>query len=334
MDVDLELPLSLNAAFERTTPFPPFPTEILLNIFELACIHNTKTALTLCFVSKHFNDLATPLLFRSISACGSEEMLRLADCLERNPHIPPMVRDLFISQRGPEDYKEVGYNTHHLPKGMGELRLLCHTSPRIITLLSPFLETLSYIAPSTNHEDHFNHIFTAPFPRLRELTLEGRPLQFPIPIPSLECLHIYTRGCYRAIFNLGELCPRLTHLKLTDIAYDGESIEIGLKRNWGIQMDEGERKKAEQIAPLCLPTPFRYLIIQPLNLQGPGVGQLSEIWERLAALGEAGLDPMILRLEAPVGRVHHCTRAYEDWLDRIGCGEGSWKLRREYLAQS
>lgn len=90
MDIDRELPFSLTAALEHITPFPPFPTEILLNIFDLACT-NPKTALTLCLVNRRFNVLAKPLRFCSISAWGCKEMLNLVDCLEKNPHIVPMV---------------------------------------------------------------------------------------------------------------------------------------------------------------------------------------------------------------------------------------------------
>lgn len=88
MVTNQELPLSLNAALELITPFPPFPAEILLNIVELACT-SAKNALTLCLVSKHFNALATPLLYRFVSARGFKEVQDLIDYLEKNPRIPP-----------------------------------------------------------------------------------------------------------------------------------------------------------------------------------------------------------------------------------------------------
>lgn len=97
-------------------------------------------------------------------------------------------------------------------------------------------------------------------------------------------------------------------------------------------MNEWEVKRAKLIAPLCLPSLLRYLIIQPLNFQGgfncgTGAYRLRKLWERLAALGETGLDPMVLRLEDSMNRMQYCERAYEDWLDRVGCGEGCWKVR-------
>ena len=134
MDLDRELPFSLNAALEHITPFSPFPTETLLNIFKFACTASAKTALTLCLASKHFNVLATPLLFRSISARGSKEMLKLADCLEKNSHIPSMVRHLFLSQRGLKDYEGEAWDTYDSLQP-DELAPLSHTSYRIIALL-------------------------------------------------------------------------------------------------------------------------------------------------------------------------------------------------------
>lgn len=325
MEIDRELPSSLNAALERITP-PPFPTEILLDIFEFASIASAKTALALCLVSKEFNALATPFLYRSISACGHGEMLVLIDRFEKNTHFPPMVRNLFLAQCGPRDYKKIVFDVQP-----DEPLLLSDASRRIITLLSPFLEALSYIVSSISDEVSFTKIFATPFPRLCELTIEGRQLRFPIPIPSLERLHIYTQRCYVVICDLGDLCSQLTHLKLTDIAHDGESIEIGLKRNRGIPMSEWEIERMERIAPLYLPNSLGCLILQPMNFRrgfcAPGLPyRLGGLWERLVELGQTGLlDPMVLRLEEPIDRALYCGRAYEDWLDRIGCGEGCWK---------
>lgn len=327
MEFDRELPFSLNTALEFITPFSPFPTEILLNIFEFACITSAKTARTLCLISKHVNALATPLLFRSISACGNEEMQGLVGCLEKNSHIPPMVRHLFLSRCGLDDYRGEGCGDYDQPD---ERFLFFHTSHRIIALLSPFLETFSYIAASIKDHAHFTHILSMPLPRLRELTIEGRLPQFPVPIPSLQRLHVYTRDCYSLTCNLDERFPRLTHLKLSGLTYDGESIEIGLKRNQGI-LDAWEIRRAETVAPLCLPL-LHFLIIQPIIAYDDDYYvtgyPLRKLWKRLAQLGETGLGPIVLRVEESLHWVEYCRRAHEDWLDRIEGEEGCWKLRR------
>lgn len=164
MEIDRELPFSPSVALEHIIPFPPFPTKLLLNIFDLAC-SSPKTALTLCLASKHFNALARSFLFRSISVCGSEETQGLVDFLEKNPLIPPMVRHLFLSQCAPRDRDDPDSD---------KLLVLSHTSQRIITLLAPFLEMLSYIFPSITDRAHFPHVFATPLPRPHEFKiLEG-----------------------------------------------------------------------------------------------------------------------------------------------------------------
>lgn len=333
MDIDRELTFSPIIALEHVMPFPPFPTEVLLDIFDLACT-SPKTALTLCLISRRFNALVTPFLYRSISARGIKEMLKLIDHLEKNRHIPPMVRNLFLSQRDPKGYKGEEYRSYLHLREKDELVLLSHTSQRIIALLSPFLETLSHNIPGMSDEDHSTYIFAAPLPRLRELTLEGGPLQFLIPIPSLERLHIYAQPRYRLICNLDELCPRLTHLKLTDIDYlNGRFIEIGLKRIWGIEMDERDIARADIVAPLRLPSPLHCLILQRGAAKMSG-SQERQLWESLARLGEIALAPMVLRVQEPTDRMLYWEQVYRDWLDRVGCGEGCWKLGGEYPARN
>lgn len=229
------------------------------------------------------------------------------------------MRHLFLSEHVRDD---------HAFKSDDPL-LLAHASQQVITLLSPFLETLSYIVPTIRDKAHFNHIFATPFPRLRELTFKGRYIQFPIPLPSLERLHLHLQYPYRLLCNLDQRCPRLTHLKITGLSYDGELIEIGLKRNLGILTDPREIRRAENVAPLCLPS-LHFLILQRIRIQGgycaTGIERLRELWERLAELAKTGLCPMTFVVEEPVSAMRYRGQTYEDWLDRIEGREGCWKL--------
>ncbi|KDQ17262.1 hypothetical protein BOTBODRAFT_185968 [Botryobasidium botryosum FD-172 SS1] len=312
MEFDRELPFSPDCLLDALIPFPPLPAELILIILRLACMDGGQTARRLCLVSKHFHALAKPLLFHSITIIGVIQMMEFLRRLGQDPLIPATVRHLFLSEQP-------------LPFSP-QLTDLCdpfHWSHKIIFIVAPYLETLCHV-PYDDMRGGFT--LAIPFPRLRELTLSAGRVHFKRPIPTLERFHAYSHSPCPAFYNLDQMCPRLTHLKVTDFSSDGEVLVHGLQQFWG--------------DPLCGPSqgrpPFRLpaldnIIIQPSPLSwgvcGNGNVRSIKRMARLEGLAKSELAAG-LTLEMPI----HPERWYKqmrlDWLSRLDGGKGCWEVRK------
>lgn len=246
------------------TPFPPFPTEILGLIFDLACTDTGKTACTLSLVSSSVRAFTKHLLFRSIVACRINQIQNLDLHFAQDPLRPRSVRNIFLSKRG-RDSDPSRWGTE--PAVYEQARIL----HRIMVLVAPALESFFCIGfPITE----------TPFPRLRELTVRGtfhiEPLR--TSLPSLERLHLYVRHPLSFLENLSSTCPQLSHLKLSGFTFEGGPFAVGLKRAWGMPLTPSE---TAQGGTLSLSPYLRSIILQPSGTSRFPTSRLRSLMENV-----------------------------------------------------
>jgi hypothetical protein len=79
-----------------SAPFNICPNEINLHIIDFACSDGGISAHALCLVSKDFNSIASPLIWRSVSVSGVKRLRNFAARIEENPSLATLVEDIFI----------------------------------------------------------------------------------------------------------------------------------------------------------------------------------------------------------------------------------------------
>ncbi|KDQ07585.1 hypothetical protein BOTBODRAFT_48693 [Botryobasidium botryosum FD-172 SS1] len=312
-------------------PLPPVPIEITLLIFELACTDGGHTASVLCLVSKRFNELAAPLLHRSIAVSGVEKISGLLSRLEEDSRLASMVRHLFIAERAPPPGKKfMEENPPVFDSALYEKsnRLSRH----IITLVGPSLETLSYFPYDVRRGSHLCDLLTLPLPCLRELTINrGQSIPFSMPLPALERLHLYTPHPSSMLRNLDVMCPRLTHLKATGFGSDSKSLDIGLRQHWGVPLhDRREIKYVGLMGAFRLPQ-LQRIILQPFSYETVRNHDGNKIEGKYKGAVDKSLAKLLrarrgrgLGLQAPIDSKKYQWKAKEDWLGRLSGGKGCW----------
>ncbi|KDQ19644.1 hypothetical protein BOTBODRAFT_170707 [Botryobasidium botryosum FD-172 SS1] len=143
-----------------------FPTEIIQEIFLSACLDDGRTARVLCLVSKHCNNRAKPLLFRSITVCGVAQMRAFVGLLHQDPGMARTVRYLFLSENDvtPRDgIDDSGSSGMARYRDKDEIEDLERLSSNIFQCLAPSLEILSYATlPHSNGIARIHFLYSEP----------------------------------------------------------------------------------------------------------------------------------------------------------------------------
>jgi len=176
------------------------------------------------------------------------------------------------------------------------------------------------------------------WPRLVELSVHGHAdLNFCRPLPSLERLHLYKRGYSQNGIpdNLADLCPRLTHLRVSGFGTDGERLVADLRAAWRTaELDWEGGEIAQHSRPIPqLPPHLRCIILQPANPPTGGwcgTGRIHHgyIVSDMEALARAewarGLvvKKGIKDVDLHEQNVHE--QATKVWLSRLNGGLGCW----------
>ncbi|KDQ19640.1 hypothetical protein BOTBODRAFT_28209 [Botryobasidium botryosum FD-172 SS1] len=327
-----------------------FPTEIVQDIFQSACLDDGRTARALCLVSRRYNDLAKPLLFRSIAVCGIAQMEVFAGLLQQNPDVARSVRYLFLSEnendRAPREEGD-GASAGVIPPTIEEANAFQWLSVVIFRSLTPTLEVLSYVTlPHSQGRVRVRCLFTEPWQRLRELMVhEGRlDLSFHW-LPSLTHLHIHTNFLmYDGLPRMfGFACPQLTHLKISGLYIHGRELADNIEEAWATDPPEGEpdREVPSPVSgklarlPRWLPLPLRHIILQPVTLiqsrtaSWPPLNRVMRA--RLNAFAEAGRARGVVvqgmeaeSMDKDVQEI--CAQAKREWLERLDGGAGCWMV--------
>lgn len=311
---------------ESITPFKqPFPTELLIIIFEMAWEEDRATAFTSTLVSKYFRPIVASLVYHSICVCGTRQIWGLLDLVEREPAIARVIKNLCVEQ--------CNHSYYLLPD---ERSTMVDTLGRIITPIAPSIEILSFLSPDARHDDiAYGEVFAViPFPNLRELTIGGNfDLKFPAPLPSLERLHIGVRNTYPLLRDLVHMCPRLTHFKATGFIEEGELLFYTLRKTLGIAAplesevdwrdEPSERERSEK---LLLPPLIISIILKPDSAVERTVdyrvGRYRNMLRMLDWLEAEAEEGPGLVVEAP-GRMSRGDLK-DNWRDRLHDGRGCW----------
>ncbi|KDQ11588.1 hypothetical protein BOTBODRAFT_189772 [Botryobasidium botryosum FD-172 SS1] len=336
MDFDRELPFSPICLLEALVPFLPLPTELIITIIsETPYLDGGETTRMLCLVSKHFRALAKPFYFHSVVICGENQARGLLRQLKEDSNAASTMRYLFFSERAPRYRGDSGERPSdpHIPNRPG-FGPAIGVSYQIAELVSPYLESFCYfdytaysfgpwMPPGTVSAPS---IFSLPFPRLRELTVNCRDAIYMaarFPFPSLERFHSYLDSFVSRLFEpsrLNAVFPRLTHLKVTGICLytnhfdfmDGVGYALGVLPS---MTQENEHSDSHLPWLHCI-------ILRPTLAYARGGGALG------ALASVVRMASYRLMMEVPTDHDMNHWNAKADWLDRLAGGEGCWKARR------
>ncbi|KAI0750710.1 hypothetical protein C8Q80DRAFT_1268027 [Daedaleopsis nitida] len=324
----------------QVTTIHDLATELLENIFALACTDGGYTGCSLSLVSKDIRVTSRPTRFFSISLVSETaqplaKFLRCfdAECAATRAHDggrTPLIRHLCIAAAEGEDKKQSWrYDTQAdaaceaaVNKEQARYRA------NVVSLLqrvAPSLHTLSLV-----HWQGWQNLTMLPdiecagFPLLQELTLVG-----PDPfIPAQGCTHpLYPRlARLHLVDNWGSFedlprwlgggrAPRITHLRLTNLA----QIPAELKA----LVESAERDKLPDLVQF---------VIQPKGPPAPGA-RCGNPYLRYAKF-QGRFQELLAGAAFPIEVFpHHGSRyVYADsstrrqWLDRLEGGPGCWAL--------
>jgi len=247
--------------------------------------------------------------------------------LEQTPQITHHLRHFFLSEiiKDQQAICNAGICQHRL-----WLPILRH--------LAPFLETLSFIYGCWVHDDVEQNIFSTSFPRLRELTVKtGRGIQFPIPFPSLDRLHLYTPcAAGRVLDYLAHICPRLTHFKVTSLTFGSRLLCKRLKEVRSTPPGSSHVMEDAYGPFFHLPPFLCCIILQPGRIPPASqwrpavVAHLKSLKNDLIDLANSDLAHGLV-IEEDMARDRFDEKIISDWLDRLDGGEGCWAVKE--LAQ-
>ena len=225
-------------------------TELLLEIFDLACAEDALTARSLSLVSRRVHEASRPFRFRIVSLYATSANLQafihsLEVERERSPDIRPKCRHLFLQcpnprQWGPDTtltFKDAltsssfgerysgAFSYSHSGRTWSRNQWAQHLCS-FLDIVAQDLETFTLVACS----DLDGPItIPCPFPALRELSVVARgfPLDFGPKIghrqyfPSLRRFHLASLGeSEKSPGDLATLAPRapkLTHLRISHL---------------------------------------------------------------------------------------------------------------------
>lgn len=206
------------------------PTEIHDCILALACTDDGTTGRALGLVSRYIRAVALPYVYQSLAVAGHPSLQGLLDRLEATPPHLRRVRHLFLSDWTQDQVLRFAVDGRLSDDWASAQKgdLGSRTIQRILTLVSPTLHTLSFLAHNpTTSTALLARLFETPFPALTALTVHGF-YPFPAPAPAapprmarLEKLHLGGHRNPHGLLQTGALaaaCPRLTHLRVSGLA--------------------------------------------------------------------------------------------------------------------
>jgi len=212
------------------------PAELIIHI--AGC--DLSLPFQLCIISKRFHAICQPLLYRAITAFGSDKLSQVAEHLSANPGRAAFVRHLCLSDEvgpNPDDPDDMRVFVTKIISGFNVIPFLPDTSPNavnysqkvaralphlctILTLTAPHLYSLHYIIYLGARSGYtlVEALFSYSFPSLRELTLR-RGAEFRVPesiqMPNLRRLHVCAGSTIQGSFTaFAAACPGLTHLRV------------------------------------------------------------------------------------------------------------------------
>ncbi|KIK05268.1 hypothetical protein K443DRAFT_91557 [Laccaria amethystina LaAM-08-1] len=212
--------------------FTSIPPELHSYIFQLGCTDDGTTIRALSLLSRYFYAIAGPLLYHTLSISVSSPNDHLPLLLKKLQATPPHLRrisHLFLS-----DVPSSPSSSASTPQKLSEPAL--SNLFDLLTLASPSLRTLSFIAHAPHTSTHIiARLFRTSFPLLSELSVSGYypfpspppfPREAPNPtqtprMPSLKKLHLHGNRNPHGLLQSRSLegaCPALEELRVSGLA--------------------------------------------------------------------------------------------------------------------
>ncbi|CAA7263564.1 unnamed protein product [Cyclocybe aegerita] len=188
------------------------PPELHAYICEFACTDDGETIRALRSVSRYFQEVAKPYLYRTVSASDEKQVTGLLERLESTPPHLRYIKNLFLASP----------DVLHPSNAVDPQKLM-----RIITLAAPTLQTLSFVVHThLASTSLIARLFRTSFPHLRALIVSGF---YPFPssvgkFPRLQSLHLLGNRNPHGLFQMSTLedaCPALTHLRISGLGAAG-----------------------------------------------------------------------------------------------------------------
>jgi hypothetical protein len=298
------------------------PPEIHSYICQLAGLDDGRTIRALSLVSIHFNEIARTYIYQSLSVAGPDQISTLTSKLEITPPHLRHIRHLFLSDQVPEkpDCKPSNPSPTIDPTAV----------TRILTLVAPTLETLTFISSNPNTSTKsIARLFRLPFPRLHELTVSGF---YPFPslpgkFPRLTHLHLHGNRNPHGLLQLGgldEACPCLTHLRVSGLSMAVSFAQELQEAFWG---DE----ETMSLFPSRLPPYVEHVVVQPGSPGPAGKLSTATLHKREEAMREQlvavrAFATSGVRFDVLEGSdVRPPLEAFKrDWVARLEGGHGGW----------
>ncbi|KAJ3517345.1 hypothetical protein NLJ89_g564 [Agrocybe chaxingu] len=214
------------------------PPELHAYICEFACTDDGETMRTLRGLSRYFQEVAKPYLYRTISVFDEKQVAGLLERLESTPPHLRHIKNLFLANP-----------TARSPSNQVDSQKLM----RIITLAAPTLQTLSFVVHThLASTSMIARLFRTSFPNLLTLTVSGF---YPFPssvgkFPRLQSLHLLGNRNPHGLFQMPTLedaCPALTHLRISGLGAAGLFV---------YELEEALRAEATEEEDEC-PIPSR-----------------------------------------------------------------------------
>ncbi|KDQ62128.1 hypothetical protein JAAARDRAFT_54144 [Jaapia argillacea MUCL 33604] len=311
------------------------PSEIWLNIFNLACDDGGYTGCSLSLVSPCIHILSKPMRYRSVALHGLRRMRYFAEVMEATPPELRRVRHLYISFRDPPPQAITGSDK---PGGLDEQRrtddawkcaeAIYQILPSVLSAVAHSLESLTLV---TSNDRPFA-LSPIPLPKILELTIYGihevsewsNP-ESPHSLPTLRRLHL--QGCTRnAVVPLVRLAPNLTHIRMSSIEH-GSSIRAIIEEFHSRDVaDHGDS------SPSTTRPSARRILLQPRAPRTSGCayafwrqeGRRSD-FEDAVRSDSFGMVTVLEPKRDPGHGDELDQEAKDFWLDRNDGGEGCWK---------
>ncbi|KAH9937974.1 hypothetical protein B0H21DRAFT_757742 [Amylocystis lapponica] len=276
-----------------------FPAEIWGRIFSLACTDDGSTGLSLALVSRYVHDVSFPVQLQSIALAGFVQVHRFADMLERRPpHLRCVRHFWFYSWETLDDDALVqAYLTSQF-LGAEEMNRDEYTVAvsRVFQAVAPGLKTLLF------HLSDCSNI---------ELLNSRRYSHYcPVDISLPKHLHIVACCFYLPMFT-GSV-PALTHLRLSGVGLHPSGIVAGVIRAAISQPPDDGGVVARAFSHVD------QIVLEPIA----GFSNHHDTRKYLSRL----YDDLILKdLSNKLITLRIPGKAKDDWMDRVGGGEGCWK---------
>ena len=329
------------------------PTELLVEIFALACTDNGHTGRSLSLVSAYFHDVVQPVQLQSISVVGLRQMIGFLKLLESKPR---RVNHLLIADRI-EDLPPFAERLQDQNSRIQEVRISRAAYVRKITQY--YISILLLVAPHLHTFAIFLHfhdlvrvgvdypgLIPVTLPCLKELTVHGKvskqSFATSFQAPHLERLHIakYVSLPEDVPSTLSHIAPNLTHLRISGVSAwipNGNLLDaLRSVANPSFSSD------SQHLYP-GLPIPQFSSKLQKVII-GQRVSYVSgtrsnpayhsHTVEGLERLGMMCTDGRLVVLQIPpyvnapgywdANRSGKLQQTEKDWLERINGGEGCW----------